>query len=207
MILLSMQGGFVTAGVFVLGLYIRRRYEVEDHVRGCRERIENLVASGDHAAARREAEALAHYLDHVTISGRPTTGWATKTAKLAVTGAIASSLVALDVWLWFALLERNGWPSSLDVHRMDIAAVAAVLLLAWTIVLPANAIFVLRGRDRVIAEQAQAAALAASSDHGAPQSPGLRHALILVVLAWVVGRSSRRRARTGQRTSNVQNWA
>lgn len=161
--LVAMQAAFLAVEAFLVGLYVQRRFAIEDGVRKYRQDIQRSLIAGD----RRNAELIAaelsrlrRHLNPVSMGlDRPVLRRAAEWGSLIVLLAFASVYLIL----WWALMGAVGDGVPVEVlgrrGAIDITEWATTFLTATTIVVAAAGAALLQGRAKVIQQEMEESAM------------------------------------------------
>lgn len=161
--LVAMQSAFLAVEAFLVGLYVQRRFAIEDSVRGYRQDIQRLLLAGDRSSAvliAAELSRLRRHLNPVSMGlDRPVL------RRVAEWGSLIVLLIFACAYLivWWALMGvvGDGVPVEVLGRRgaIDITEWAATFLTVTTIVVAAAGAALLQGRAKVIEQDMEEAAM------------------------------------------------
>lgn len=148
---IAAQVGFLTAEVFLVGLYVQRRFGVETEARERTEAVEACVAANDRAGALAGHRNLTDLLDGARPYGSAD---ASGTRRLLILGSnliLATIAVAYMMLWWLALKEADAASAYWIGDNANLAASSSSLLMIVTVSVFGVGWLLLRGRSQVVA--------------------------------------------------------
>ena len=155
--LISMQAAILGVQAFLIGLYVQRRFVVEDRIRAHCQAVEKLADRARWVRAQAEYDAAEGFLRSSDPIGG---GW--RSGELTMLRRLSVAFIGLYVLAYFAICGLMlGWadPSTSRGRvvgtslTLPLPKVASLLLAATTLLLGLAGAGLLRGRRRVIDEQ------------------------------------------------------